>query len=239
MTTFVAPTSKFSRVVPFGFDPLTLSNRVASFISGRGYQIATGCAGWIDPSKGNTVVQVTGANQPAFGATTGPNNKAALTFDGTNDGLKLLFSLPKPVHAFIMAKFTSSGTTGTLLDGPGPNNAMRLFRTGTARMSIYNLGAQLDSTTLPDLTQWHLHEAFFNGATTYYKVDGAAPAISGDAGANPDAGGICFATLGDGATDPFGGSIAEAHFFSAEKTGAELANLKRYFAAKFAVTISS
>lgn len=233
MTALVAPTSKFTRAVPFGFNPLTMTNRVASFIAGRGCQIATNVSGWIDAAIGNTIVQATAGKQPVFGAATGPNSQAAITFDGVDDFLALAFTLPQPVHALIVAKYTSSGTAGTLLDGS--NNNMRIFRTGTAQMSMF-AGTQRNFGSMPDLTLWHLHEGFFSGASSFYKIDGTG-GTTGDSG-SAAGGAITLGIVNTLLADPGACSVAEAHFFSAQKTGTELTNFKAYISLKFGLTLS-
>jgi hypothetical protein len=59
---------------------------------------ANGVAQWNDLSgNGRHLTQPTGAKMPTWGATTGPNNKPGVTFDGSDDAIRnTTFQLPTP-----------------------------------------------------------------------------------------------------------------------------------------------
>ncbi len=238
MATLVAPSALVARI-PAGqraFDPMTLPSKFAVYLAGQGYEIGTGVKRWKDVVSGGVghdLVNATGANQPI--QDTGPNGTVCLTFDGVNDSLFTGGSTgeAQPQHQFLVAKFTASGTTGTLLDGNA--NKGRLQRTGTTQLSMYAGGAGLiNSSATPTLTNWHLYEVFWSGAASSLIIDAGANLVSGNPGttANDQ---ICLGTFGNGSTDPLACSVTELWSFSAEVAGADLTNLRAYFTDKFGV----
>ena len=188
---------------------------------------ATSAGGW-RPQSGRVAWTVTDLGlRPNFSPTSGPNSTPGLTFVSASSNTLTATgpALTQPLHAFVVAKFTASGSTGTLLDG-GTTNRGRIQRTGTTQMTI-NAGNAVNSSTTPDLTQFHVHEAFFNGAASFYKIDGVQYA-AGDAGSTASANGICLGSSA-GVADPSDSTISCAVLFNAQLTGNALARFKGMF----------
>lgn len=72
------------------------ANCTARWKSTNGIILATGVASWLDLVASIDFAQGTGANQPAFTASGGPNNKPFLTLDGTNDSLAATLARAAP-----------------------------------------------------------------------------------------------------------------------------------------------
>lgn len=63
------------------------ANLVERWKSTNGITIGTGVSSWLGMVAATDFAQATGANQPAYSASGGPNNKPYLTLDGSNDSL--------------------------------------------------------------------------------------------------------------------------------------------------------
>lgn len=61
-----------------------------------GITVATGVSSWLGQVSGTDFAQGTGANQPAYDATGGPNGTAKMTFDGSNDSLAATLARTAP-----------------------------------------------------------------------------------------------------------------------------------------------
>jgi hypothetical protein len=228
---------------PYAFDPFASlgANLLGAWVSGQGYgALISGKAGFWQARDGKLAwVSADSGLRPTPGATTGPNNQSGLTFVSGSSTIVSATgpALPQPLHKFVVAKFTASGSTGTLIDGNTTALGRgRIYRTGTAQMSI-SAGTVLNSSATPDLTLPHLHEALFSGASSYYKCDGVQLA-AGNAGTTTSTSGVNIGA-GIGTGDASSSTISEIWIFGAEVTGQTLSDFKQlYLAQKFALSLT-
>jgi hypothetical protein len=206
----------------------------------HGITVATGVSQWDDLSgNGRHYTQATGAAQPAYGATAGPNSTPALTFDGVDDALKAL-TLTRP----------APGTTPTwvwiVLKQVTWVNGRRIFSAGNSS-SILTL---LQSTPSPGLVTyngltpsvnsglavgaWGAVQTYFSNSTAdYIQVDDASPTTGVSAGNNAAATSI---SLGSGVSALFGNiAVAEIVFADVLPSDAQLAKFSSYRQARYGI----
>lgn len=139
-------------------DPLvTLGANCLQWCRGDlGVTIGTGVSDWADQSgNGFHYAQVTGAAQPTFGATDGPNSTPALTFDGVDDVLSAAgLNLPAP------------GTTPTWIWIVLKQIAWTNGRRIVAPVSLTTRVALSQSTLSPSLEQFNGVSANLNNGAT-------------------------------------------------------------------------
>ncbi len=239
MTTLVAPTSKLSRALIGGFNPMTISSKSEAWISGRGYVTPAGTlTGWYDQVQGATHgmgAPSGGALTGTLGFTSGPNNTPAITFNGTsNVGQHFVGTVAQPCHLFVVGKFDADGSAGTLIDGVNGNTG-RLRRTASTTLKYNAGGSEITCAGCTPLT-FHLHELFLSGAASFYKQDGTTLG-SGDGG-TATMGRTVIAAFGTTIADFAPVTIAEVWRFNAQVTGANLTGFKAYITAKFGLTLS-
>lgn len=91
------------------FTPKALPGLISWYRADLGVTIATGVSAWADQSgAGNTAVQATGANQPAFNASNaGFNGRPTIT--GTlNQSLSATVATPNPLTLFVVGTLSAS-----------------------------------------------------------------------------------------------------------------------------------
>lgn len=148
----------------------------------------------------------------------------AMVFDGVDDTYSVSYSLSQPFARIAVVQ--GDGTAGTVCDGATLNTARIYFASAAIRAYA---GSTLQRTTA--FTTKEIYVAVFDGASSLLKInDGAAH--SGAVGAAvPN--GFTMGTLGNGTTDPFGGSI----FGILECNPANLAENLAWMAARHGVSI--
>ena len=194
--------------------------------------IATGVSSWVDSQQGRALVQATGSSQPAWSATSGPNNLPAITFTaGDTQSLQgQCFSYSQAMTVFIVCKWNSSAASGTILDGATIGNHARFFRTGSTDVAIY-AGAQVtDPTETPQ--SFHVFMIVFNGSSSSIITDGLVQAGPSNAGAN-NANGITVGAFGDGLSDPADAIVSEILIYEGVLSATDESRAGRYLAKKY------
>jgi hypothetical protein len=234
---FIAPSALVSRNSPGGIDPFTLPNIYSAWTAGRGMVLSAGSlVGWLDSFNIRHFGAIGGGVlSGTFLPTGGPNGIPCVSMNGTSDrAVYSTGSLAQPSHIFLVAKYNSAGSAGTLIDATAGNTA-GLHRVGATSMQYNAGGAGVVCANCTPLS-WHLHEVFFSGASSFYKEDGVLKG-SGDGG-SASAGRFVLGAYGDTVLDPGPVSIAEAWAFSAQVTGTNLGNFKGYMTAKTALALT-
>lgn len=129
---------------------------------------------WV-AATGQNAIQLTGANKPTFN-TNVQNSLPAIAF--TNSASHYMTTvtfgtLSQAYSIWLVLKVTDISTTRPILDGLTGSNRASFWTQSTPdyRMSagtIVNFGTS-------DTSTWHIIELKFNGASSYYSIDGAAP----------------------------------------------------------------
>lgn len=219
------------------FQPSDIANLAAWYRADQGITIATGVSQWNDISgNGRHLTQATGANQPTFGATSGPNSTPALTFDGSNDSLAVTFSsISQPIHCFLICRTTTlSVPNGGFVSGGAVGE--RVLVVGTANTNVFQFFGSTGPTLAHSNTTNHfLWESLVNNASSSIIRGNTSPATgtSGTTGLS----GICLGLLVGNAS--YAGSIiSEVVVYSSQISGTNLTNLRAYFASRYGVTTS-
>lgn len=188
-------------------------------------------AQWDDQSpSGRHLVKVVVANDPVFVASGGPNDAPYITFDGTillGARMRVTYAQTQPEFVRCIAKPSRSAAANKDLFDGATGNTRRLFTAGTGFGGQCGAfaGAQLTDTST-QLDAWHKFTIWYNGASSYYKVDERA-AVMGDLGA-ASSGGLIVGAFGDTVSNIADCDIAEILIYGAEQTGAALAELNAY-----------
>lgn len=217
-----------------GFAPPGAGTLLAWYRADQGITTATGVSQWDDLS-GNArhLTQGTGANQPVFGATSGPNSQPSVTFDGTNDSLAVAFSaINQPFHAFAIVKTTAIGTNsnGHLCGG---TSFERFLSGNTGGASTYTWfgGAGITLTPHTDTTNFFLWEFLVNGGSSSVTRGATAP-LAGSHGATTLTG-VTMGMLPGNANQAC--SFSEVAIYTAAVAGANLTSLRAYFSGRYGV----
>lgn len=229
---FLPPT-----ILSSGFRPTDIANLAAWYRADQGVTISTGVSQWNDLSgNGRHLTQATGANQPTFGATAGPNSTPALTFDGSNDSLGVTFTaISQPVHVFGILRTVSLGTSnGGLISGGAVGERPLVVGTPNTNTFTYFGGTGI-SYAHTDTTNHFLWEVVCNGASSSV-IRGNTAAGTGSIGTTTLSGVSLGLLVGNGS---YGAMVlSEVAVYSAQISGANLTNLRAYFASRYGVTTS-
>ena len=226
-----------------GFNPRQIPDLAAwwDFNDSATVTIETGIKNVTDKSgNGRTLAQTTTNNQPAW-TPSALNGKYVADFDGSNDTLRVAFTLVQPYTVMIVGRYngTNPNSNQTMFDGFTGGNRGRVFWSGTADTQLSaNAGAGLSLPTSPSpsATTYAVHELIFNGASSYYAWNGS-PTVSGNAGSTAP-GGVTIGAFGTGGTAHGQVSIAAVLMYSRALSAAQLTTLRRWLASLYALTVT-
>jgi hypothetical protein len=226
-----------------GFNPRQIPDMAAwwDFNDSATVTIETGIKNVTDKSgNSRTLAQTTTNNQPAW-TPSALNGKYVADFDGTNDTLRVGFTLVQPYTVFIVGRYngTNPNSNQTMFDGFTGGNRGRVFWSGTADTQLgANAGAALSLPASPaaSATTYAVHEAIFNGASSYYAWNGS-PTVSGNAGSTAP-GGVTIGAFGTGGTAQGQVSVAAVLMYSRALSAAQLTTLRRWLASLYALTVT-
>lgn len=162
------------------WDPRFAPNLAALYLPGVGQTLATGCSAWADQSgNGRNLAQGTGANQPLI------NSDGSLTFDGTNDTMRVAFTLVQPTVVTLLLK-PESWTLGDLIFDAYSNVASNLsqliqFNTASPNIQAY-AGTFSGNFTGPAVGTKAVVQVVFNGASSSIQMNNGT-ALTGNFGA--------------------------------------------------------
>jgi hypothetical protein len=240
----MAMNPRLLRPLATGFNPRSIADLAAwwDFNDTATVTIATGISAVTDKSgNGRTLEQTTTNNQPAWTASV-INGKYAAVFNGTSHRLRASFALSQPLTIFAVGRYNgvNAASNATMLDGFAGGNRARVFwsnAASTAALAI-NAGAQITLPAGPpsgNALAFGVHEAVFNGSSSFYGWSGS-PTNTGNAGtAVPD--GITLGAFGTG-TLAFGEvDIATVLLYSRALSADERGRIRRWLGGLYALTV--
>lgn len=177
---------------------------------------------------GRHIEQATDINRPGWVA---QGTGGVLRFDGVSDSLKTAnFTLNQPVHGFIVAKWTSTGTYARLIDGKDANFGSLLTSAGGGPNVTLTAGGAGVTKSLVD-GAWHIIDYVLDGVSSKLAQDAGAFA-TGDAGAlNP--GGLTLCTGGHG-FNPARADVFAVYQYNRELQAGERTQMADYLKIKAA-----
>lgn len=199
-------------------------------------------------TAGGSCSQGTGAAQPTWSATGGPNGKPTLQFDGGDylrDATQNLVSAGAPLTVFAVCQHTAAA--GGVVIQQRTNTrwlaALELVAAGISYISGNGVDAGQNVTItagqLSGITSHHVARWVFNGTgnAPAYASDGAAKTVTGGTqGTETGTTGLTVGTVPGGST--FTGKISEIVAFSRALTAEEIAMVERYMGRLYAITVS-
>ncbi len=192
---------------------------------------------WPDASgNGFDLAQPTGANQPTWGAATGPNSQPAVLFDGVDDNVNVALNLPAP------------GTTPTFFWGIVRQvtwtngdfwwddlGGIALVQSGVTPAILQSNGAGVNSTAFVVNTYRRLEVSFTNTIADYIKV-GSISTTGASAGNLDPTGPFVLGANGIGTANS-NIQVCELWIFNAVPTAAQLLQLDAYAANRYGAAV--
>jgi hypothetical protein len=164
-----------------------------------------------------------------------PNNQPVLQFDGGDDWLySAPYTMAPPVTVYLVGAMNAGGYTYMIDLGCPPGQGSRHLIWAIDKWAIY-AGVSLRSALVPD-TLMHVHTAVFNGASSFYAVDGRN-GVSGDTGTN-DARGFGMAAQASDGAGPCATSIAAFIVFPGAHDAATRQRVERWLGKRFAIAVA-
>lgn len=186
-------------------------------------------AQWNDGSGNNRhLAQATGSKQPLY-KTAIQNSLPIVRFDGTDDTMKVAFTLNQPEHVFAVVKITSTSASKYLWDGGAVGDVMVLYQSLSAGNLRQYAGTNGASLTGISWATFHQVSALYNGASSEIRLDAAATATSvGAANAGGLAVGSNFGGTNNSAID-----VAEILVYSAALSATDKGRVEAYLKSKW------
>lgn len=207
--------------------PLDLGATLLSFVQDDTLS-AGAVTTWTDQSgNGNSPTQATGSKKPTASTSGGSNNRGYVQTDGTDDFLRITFTLVQPCHWFmVMQAVTAPATGDTFLDGAS-GNTMRFMADDATHVEI--LPGDSVATTP---TNWHFYEGQSNGGSGQLSIDGGAYAGTTVAG---DPGGYILGIFGDQASAPADARYSFFAICDSILSADEVSNMRAYLRNRYAL----
>lgn len=219
-------------------DPQTImaANCIRRWKSTNGVSVATGVNSWLDLVASQDFAQGTGANQPTYNATGGPNSKPSILFDGSNDSLATTMARAAPgttpsVPWLVMRQITWSSNDPLLSDSAG---TMIIRQTSGGASPQLNMVAGINRATnsAATLNTWARARAKFQNSTTDALQLLATDVTDGAAAGN--VAGTAPLLGRNGASSVFANwEVCEICFFDAVPSGAQDTALDAYCTAEY------
>jgi hypothetical protein len=225
-----------------GFNPRSIANLTAWYDASNtgSITIATGVSQWNDLSgNGNHLVQGTGNNQPLYNAAQ-INGRPVLSFDGSNDTLRVAFTLSQPYTIFCVGRYTGANPSSnyTMFDGfTGGNRGRHAWGSTTATAGLLaNAGTSLFGAGTYNMTQAAVHEVVFDGANSILSWNGTAT-NTGNTGTTAP-GGLTLGAFGNGSSSFMEGQIAYVLVYSRALLAAERTRIRRDLGTIYGLTVA-
>ena len=203
-----------------------------------GVTIGTGVSAWADQSgNGFDYAHATGAAQPAFGATDGPNGTPALTFDGVDDsllapGLTLAAPGTTPTWIWMVFKQITWLNTRRLFAATSSSNTHTVFHNGASpTLAAFN-GVTANNNAEAAVGTWVAAQFYYSSSVgDFIRVNDNLPVTGTSAGNN--AGGV-GRTLGSGNAALFSNiATAEIVYANVLPTNDQVAAFSAYRLARY------
>lgn len=125
-----------------------------------------------------TLTQDTATKYPIWSAD-------GLTFDGSNDFIRGIFTYPQPASYYLLLKVVTWGSSKAIIDGGSSSSCVVQMINSSPHIRIW-AGTELAEADIP-LDEWFVLRIIINGANSSIQVNSNA-ALTGNAGNNPPAG---------------------------------------------------
>jgi hypothetical protein len=184
-------------VPAFGCHPAAVSDATPLSILGTdllqwvradlGITIGTGVSAWADQSgNGVNFAQGTGANQPSFQATAGPNGGPCVRGDGSSDNLTATWSRAapgtQPFFIWTVFKSITHSSTDTVISDWGSVGGGFIFRQITPSPNYYQYNGTVANTSSLANGTWSRAEIQCGNSTSDYLKIGATQVTGTNAG---------------------------------------------------------
>lgn len=211
------------------------ANCTAWWRADLGVTVSTGVSAWADQVGSADFAQGTGANQPTFNATGGPNSTPSMTFDGSNDSLAATLARAAPgttpaVVWFIFRQLTWSANDPFMNDASG---TMVVRQTGsTPTISMFCGGTNRNASAALALNTWGRGQAdFLNSAADTLRL---VSTDTNDAASAGNTAGTAPLLGRNGASSVFGNfELCEVAFFDAVPNGSQDTALDAYVTTRY------
>jgi len=189
---------------------------------------------WTDSSGNGRHATNTLTARPAY-KTAILNGQPVVRFDGVDDALAVAFTLPQPVHLFIVAQYRMFVADATVIDG-NQVNTMRLYRTAATTIKQYAGVVGPALTTTP--AAWHIYTCLFSGAASELRAESDSP-VTGNVGTASGGGVTIGATgLSGGNRFSFGAvDVAEVVVYSAALSTSDRRGVEAYLGTKYGIPV--
>jgi len=217
-----------------------ISSEHSRWRADQGITVATGVSQWDDISLvgdgDNDFVQADTAEQPSYNATGGPAGDGSMTFDGSNDHLRIssgMASLGQPLHYFLLAEQISFTATDVWIQA-GPDSRYQTVRNNGAspKVSQDATGGAYSNHVSMTLGTFFLLDSFFSAGSSYQRLNNGSKVSSGNPGAGLSDTDLSFGAEGNN-SNPTNFEVCEFIIFSAEVTGTDLTALMAYFSDRY------
>jgi hypothetical protein len=201
-------------------------------------------AQWNDLSgNGRHLVQATGANQPLFRLTGGPDNRPSINFVDNTDTMQIATAGAKARPITVVGVIKNTVADDAALHRAVTFNAQRIglaldWTTANAFTALDDQAAMAGGTVAGDVTTYHICSfvAQPSGSTSRSGVDGIHATAAGAAGTNTDSN-VDIGTGGAAAT-AWIGHICEAMVFIGEIPPSVMFALEQSLAEKWSIFTS-
>ncbi len=180
-STAQSSTSGFTGTVQANPQTIFGSNCKERWKSTNGVTIGTGVSSWLGMVAGTDAANATGANQPTYNATGGPNGKPSLLFDGSNDSLAATFARAAPGTTpsviILVARQITWTANDPLTNDVAAHGVIRQVGVSPALVIFCGGAANQSSNTAATLNTYvRIQAKFFNSTSDVLRVvatDGA------------------------------------------------------------------
>jgi len=216
----------------------------ANYINGFGAAQpadAAALAQWNDLSgNGRHLVQATGANQPLFRLTGGPDNRPSVNFVDNTDTMQIATAgvIARPIT--VLGVYKNTLADDNLLHRIITFNAQRIglaldWLTANAFTALDDQAAMAGGTVAGDITTYHVGSFVAQpvGGTSRSGVDGTHATAAGAAGTNTDSN-VDVGT-GGAVGSAFIGHVCEAMIFTGELTAPIIFSLEQSMAESWTI----
>ncbi len=190
---------------------------------------------WDDLTGNNNAIQATAGSRPVL-KLNNMNGKPIVRFDGTASTLRAAgLTLVQPNDWYLVATNTAAGANDAVFfDGVSAHQ--KFYKAGPNAANTWSLTAGTVNTGLTADTSAHVFTVTVNGASSVFRVDGVAKALTaGDSGAA----GLTGLDIGCAAAADFlPGDIAEFVAFNRVLTALERQTIERYLGSKWGIAVA-
>jgi hypothetical protein len=228
-----------------GFNPKNIAGLAAWYAAdvSSSITIQTGVQKWADLSgNGRDLIQNITNNQPAIGSVI-LNGKPTVTFDGTNDSMRVAFALTQPYAFFAVMRFEAITGVNYFLDGRNLGSGSRsgeVLSFSNEMTIVAGSLFRLSPTPSNSMTTFNVWDFLFNGSSSAIRFRKNAASAIGNPGTGNGSGLTMAAASGASADLNFGNcSWAELLVYSKNVPELEADSIRKYLGTKWGLAFSS